>query len=57
VWEQLESGEAEAKSSRAKDVAFAANRLIWLIFAVELALILAVAPRRWRRCARTGSMQ
>jgi voltage-gated potassium channel len=38
--------EAEAKSDRAKDVAFAANWLIWLIFAAELAFILAVAPRK-----------
>jgi voltage-gated potassium channel len=38
--------EAEATSSRWKDVAVAANWLIWLIFAVELAFILAVAPRK-----------
>jgi hypothetical protein len=38
--------EAEAKSSRWKDIAYAANWLIWLVFAAELALILVVAPRR-----------
>jgi hypothetical protein len=38
--------EAEATSSRWRDVAFAANWLIWLAFAVELAFILAVAPRK-----------
>lgn len=38
--------EAEATSSDAKDIAVAANWMIWLIFAVELAFILAVAPRK-----------
>jgi voltage-gated potassium channel len=38
--------EAEATSSRWKNIAFAANWLIWLVFAVELALILFVAPRK-----------
>jgi len=38
--------EAEAKSSVAKDVAFAANWLIWIVFAAELAFILVVAPRK-----------
>ena len=38
--------EVEAKSDRAKDIAFAANWLIWVIFAVELAFILVVAPRK-----------
>jgi voltage-gated potassium channel len=38
--------EAEAKSDRWKDVALAANWLIWLVFAVELAFILVVAPRK-----------
>ena len=38
--------EAEAKSSLWKDVAFVANWLIWAVFAVELAFILVVAPRK-----------
>ena len=38
--------EAEAKSSLWKDVAFGANWLIWFVFAVELAFILVVAPRK-----------
>ena len=38
--------EAEAKSSRWKDIAYAANWLIWLVFAAELAFILVVAPRK-----------
>ena len=38
--------EAEATSSRWRDIAFAANWLIWIVFAVELAFILAVAPRK-----------
>jgi voltage-gated potassium channel len=38
--------EAEAKSSRWKDIAYAGNWLIWLIFAAELAFILIVAPRK-----------
>jgi voltage-gated potassium channel len=38
--------EAEAKSDRAKDIAFAANWLIWFIFAAELTFILVVAPRK-----------
>jgi voltage-gated potassium channel len=38
--------EAEAKSSRWKDIAYAANWLIWLVFAAELAGILVVAPRK-----------
>jgi voltage-gated potassium channel len=38
--------EAEAKSSRWKDIAYASNWLIWLVFAAELAVILVVAPRK-----------
>ena len=38
--------EAEATSSRWENIAFAANWLIWLVFAVELALLLVVAPRK-----------
>jgi voltage-gated potassium channel len=38
--------EAEASSDWLKDVAFAANWLIWLIFAAEMAFILVVAPRK-----------
>ena len=38
--------EAEASSDRMKHVAYAANWLIWAIFAVELAFILVVAPRK-----------
>jgi voltage-gated potassium channel len=38
--------EAEATSDRWKDVALAANWLIWFVFAVELAFILVVAPRK-----------
>jgi hypothetical protein len=38
--------EAEATSSRWKDVALAANWLIWCVFLVELAFILVVAPRK-----------
>jgi voltage-gated potassium channel len=38
--------EAEAKSSRWKDIAYAANWLIWVVFAAELAFILVVAPRK-----------
>ncbi len=38
--------EAEATSDRWKDVAVAANWLIWLVFAVEFVFILAVAPRK-----------
>jgi voltage-gated potassium channel len=38
--------EAEAKSSRWKDIAYAANWLVWLVFAAELAFILFVAPRK-----------
>ena len=38
--------EAEAKSNRWKDIAYAANWVIWLVFAVELAFILIVAPRK-----------
>jgi voltage-gated potassium channel len=38
--------EAEATSDRWKDIALAANWLIWFIFAAELAFILAVAPRK-----------
>jgi len=38
--------EAEGKSSVAKDVAYAANWLIWSIFVAELVFILAVAPRK-----------
>ena len=38
--------EAEAKSSAWRDLAFAANWLVWLVFAAELALILVVAPRK-----------
>jgi hypothetical protein len=38
--------EAEASSSRWKDVAFAANWLIWFVFAAELAFILVIAPRK-----------
>jgi hypothetical protein len=47
--------EAEASSSRWKDVAFAANWLIWFVFAAELAFILVIAPRRRQPCAGTGS--
>jgi hypothetical protein len=36
--------EAEATSSRWKDIAYAAK--IWLVFAAELAFILVVAPRK-----------
>jgi voltage-gated potassium channel len=38
--------EAEANSSRWKDVAVAGNWLIWFVFAVEFAFIVAVAPRK-----------
>jgi voltage-gated potassium channel len=38
--------EAEATSSRWKDIAYVANWLIWLVFAAELAFILVVAPRK-----------
>jgi voltage-gated potassium channel len=38
--------EAEATSDRWKDVALAANWLIWFVFAVELGFILVVAPRK-----------
>jgi voltage-gated potassium channel len=38
--------EAEAKSSRWKDIAYAANWVIWAVFAAELAFILIVAPRK-----------
>ena len=38
--------EAEATSSRWQDIAEGANWLIWLVFAAELAFILAVAPRK-----------
>jgi hypothetical protein len=38
--------EAEAKTDRAKDIAFAANWLIWVIFAAEFTFILTVAPRK-----------
>src|SRR5262245_12177654 len=38
--------EAEAKSSRAREVGYAANWLIWFVFAAELAFILVVAPRK-----------
>jgi voltage-gated potassium channel len=38
--------EAEATSDRWKDVALAANWLIWLVFAAEFAFILVVAPRK-----------
>jgi hypothetical protein len=38
--------EAEAKSSRWKDIAYAANWLVWLVFAAELAFILFVARRK-----------
>jgi len=38
--------EAEAKSSRWKDIAYAANWLIWLVFAAELTFMLVVAPRK-----------
>lgn len=38
--------EAEATSGVWEDVAFAANWLIWLVFAAEFAFILAVAHRR-----------
>ena len=38
--------ESEASSSSWKGVAFAANWLIWLVFAAELGFILVVAPRK-----------
>jgi voltage-gated potassium channel len=38
--------EADAKSSGWQDLATAANWAIWIIFALEFALILAVAPRK-----------
>ena len=38
--------ENEAKSSRWKDIAYATNWLIWVVFAAELAFILVVAPRK-----------
>lgn len=38
--------EAEAKSDRWRDIAYAANWLIWLVFAAELGFILIVAPRK-----------
>jgi hypothetical protein len=38
--------EAEAKSGRWKDIAYATNWLIWVVFAAELAFILVVAPRK-----------
>jgi voltage-gated potassium channel len=38
--------ETESTSNAWKDVAYGANWLIWAIFAAELALILAVAPRK-----------
>jgi hypothetical protein len=38
--------EAEATSTRWKDIALAANRLIWFVFAVEFTFILVVAPRK-----------
>jgi voltage-gated potassium channel len=38
--------EAEATSDRWKDIALAANWLIWLVFVAELAFILVVAPRK-----------
>jgi voltage-gated potassium channel len=38
--------ESEAKSSRWKDFATAANWLIWAVFAAELDFILIVAPRK-----------
>jgi voltage-gated potassium channel len=38
--------EGEATSSRWQDIAEGANWLIWLVFAAELAFILAVAPRK-----------
>ncbi len=38
--------ETEAKSNVWKDVAAAANWVIWLVFAAELAFILVVAPRK-----------
>jgi hypothetical protein len=48
--------EAEASSDRLKDFAYAANWLIWAVFAAELAFILIVARGRRRRSALTGSM-
>jgi voltage-gated potassium channel len=38
--------ESQATSSRWKDVATAANWMIWAVFAAELAFILVVAPRK-----------
>jgi voltage-gated potassium channel len=38
--------ETESKSTAWKNVAFAANWLIWLVFAAELVFILAVAPQK-----------
>jgi voltage-gated potassium channel len=38
--------EAEASSSRWEDIAYAANWLIWVVFAAELTFILVVAPRK-----------
>jgi voltage-gated potassium channel len=38
--------ENEAKSSHWKDMAYATNWLIWVVFAAELAFILVVAPRK-----------
>jgi voltage-gated potassium channel len=38
--------EAEANSSTWKDAAYAANWLIWSVFAAELVFILVVAPRK-----------
>jgi voltage-gated potassium channel len=38
--------ELEASSSGAREVAFAANWLIWAIFVAELAFLLTVAPRK-----------
>jgi voltage-gated potassium channel len=38
--------EAEATSTDRKDIVVAANWLIWLVFAVEFAFILAVVPRK-----------
>jgi hypothetical protein len=39
--------ENDAKSQTWQDVAWAANWVIWGIFAAELAFILTVAPKKW----------
>ncbi len=38
--------ENDAKSQKWQDIAFGANWLIWAVFALELAFILIVAPRK-----------